>query len=48
MRDLNRRNHPHTQTELTGQNKPCGVADDDHVPLMTKREHYLLQIDQVA
>ena len=46
--DLNRRNHPHTQTELTGQNVLCSVADDDHVPLVTQREHNLLQVAQIA
>jgi hypothetical protein len=45
---LNRRNHPHTQTELSWQNEPRGVADDDHVTLMTEREHHLLQIVQVV
>ncbi len=45
---LNRRNHPHTQTELTGQYEPCSVPDDNYAPLMTQCEHNLLQVSLIA
>jgi hypothetical protein len=45
---LDRCNHPHPQTELTGQNVLCSAADDDHVSLVTQREKNLPQVSQVA
>lgn len=45
---LDRRNHPHPQTELARQNIFCSAADDDHVSLVTQREKNFPQVGQVA
>jgi hypothetical protein len=45
---LDRRNHPHPQAELAGQNVLRSAPDDDDVSLVTQREKNFPQVGQVA